>query len=83
MLVKIEKLKKYYEVIKKYSINNKFSVEIDKEYEYPYILIEVETLDFLPKLEDELSIYGDVQGLIFSTLEDNLYRILIYDSWIE
>lgn len=75
--------KEYFQIIKKYSINNNYVIGIDKEYESPYIIIEVDSLDFLPQMEYELDQLGDVQGLIFSTLDNNMYRILIYDCYIE
>lgn len=78
-----EHFQDYYDVISKYSITQT-RVKKDKEYEYPYTDIEVNSLEFLPKLEqDLLDIRDSIEGLIFRNIRENYYKIEIYNGYRE
>lgn len=80
-----ELLNKFAEIAKKYAKNN--IVTITEHYKFKeeyYINFEVDTLDFLPKLEQELDKLNDSSYmLIFSTFEDGTYGINIYDGYLD
>ena len=81
-----ELLNKFAEIIKKYSKDNK--VTITKHYEWKnenyYINFEVDSLDFLPKLEQDIDELNEgLYMLIFSTFEDGTYGINIYDGYLD
>ena len=49
-----------------------------------YINFEVDSLEFLPKLEQDLfNIYGTEYLLIFCTIDENTYGINIYNGYLD
>lgn len=77
-------IKQYDKVLKRISKNNKISHKVDSEYDFTYTVIEIDTLDILPKLEKKLfKINPQVQGLIFYTNGYGDYCIEIYDGYRE
>lgn len=81
-----ELLNQFAEITKKYAQNN--IVTITKHYQFKeddyYINFEVDSLDFLPKLERELDkLNNSLYMLIFSTFEDGTYGINIYDGYLD
>ena len=81
-----ELLNKFPEIAKKYAKNN--IVTITKHHQFKekdyYINFEIDSLDFLPKLERELDKLNDsLYMLIFSTFEDGTYGINIYDGYLD
>lgn len=82
----------YLEVIKKYAKNGNVELIIDDGDQIA--IIEVDSLDILPKFENDIrkargtvrSIdFADIHGLIFNTLneKEKVYQVDIYDSYIE
>lgn len=79
-----ELFNKYIKILHKYSINNIVTLTKD-EYECDHAIIEVNSLEVLPKIEKNLSKVCDnhIEGLIFSTISENYYSIEIYDGYRE
>lgn len=75
---------KYIQVLHKYSINDKVVLTKD-EWGNNHAIIEVKSLDFLPKLECDLRAFNSeyINGLIFSTINKNHYSIEVYDGYRE
>ncbi len=82
----------YLEVIKKYAKNG--NVELITDDENKIAIIEVDSLDILPKFENDIREargvaksfdFADIHGLIFNTLDEKekVYQVDIYDSYIE
>lgn len=82
----------YLKVIKKYAKDGK--VALVKEDGDEIAIIEVDSLDILPKFEKDIREnrgivksfdFTDIHGLIFNTLDEKekIYQIDIYDSYIE
>ena len=82
----------YLEVIKKYAKNG--NVELITDDGDQIAIIEIDSLDILPKFEKDIrkargivrSIdFADIHGLIFNTLneKEKVYQVDIYDSYIE
>ena len=73
------------EIAKKYASNN--SITITKHPLFGddyYINFEVDSLEFLPKLEQDLfNIYGTEYLLIFCTIDENTYGINIYNGYLD
>ena len=65
--------------------DNKIILTTHQQFEdYYYANFEVDSLDFLPQLEqDLLKIKSSIMGLIFSTIEDGTYEINIYDGYLD
>lgn len=81
-----ELLDRFAEIAKKYAKNN--TVTITKHYQFKeddyYIIFEVDSLDFLPKLEKDVTeLNGSPYILIFSTFDDGVYDINIYDGYLD
>jgi len=81
-----ELLNEFAEIAKEYAKNN--IVTITKHHKFKeddyYINFEVDSLDFLPKLEQELDkLNNSLYMLIFSTFEDGTYGINIYDGYLD
>lgn len=76
---------KFIETAKKYAKDNKIILTTHQQFEdYYYANFEVDSLDFLPQLEqDLLKIKSSIMGLIFSTIEDGSYEINIYDGYLD
>ena len=76
---------KYLNIAKKYSTDNNIEIREDEEYSsITYIIITVDSFDFLPKLEkDIVEEVRTIDGLIFSTVEEGFYDIEIYDGYRE
>jgi len=73
----------YIEVLKKYSIDD-IVIRKDKDYYRFYIDLDVKSFNFLPKLEQDLfNINSNINGLIFSSIEDSYYGLEIYDGYRE
>lgn len=82
----------YLKVIKKYAKNG--NVNLVKNNDYEIAVIEVDSLEILPKFEKDIREvrgisnnfdFGDIHGLIFNTLDEKekIYQIDIYDSYNE
>lgn len=81
-----ELLDKFAEIVRKYAKNN--IVNITKHYKFKednyYINFEVDSLDFLPKLENDVTeLNGTEYMLIFSTFYDGTYGINIYNGYLD
>lgn len=78
-------LNEFAEIVKKYSKNNIISItKHDKWEEDYYINFEADSLDFLPKLEQDLyNLNKTPYMLIFSTFEDETYGINIYYGYLD
>lgn len=80
-----ELLDKFAEIAKRYANNS--SIEITKHPKFGddyYIKFEVDSLEFLPKLEQDLyNIDGTQYLLIFSTYAENIYEINIYNGYLD
>lgn len=81
-----DKLNEFANIAKKYA--KKGIVNITKHYKWIdedyYINFEVDSLEFLPKLEQDLNFLSDVfYMLIFSTFDDGTYGINIYNGILE
>ncbi len=75
--------KDYIDVIGKYSMED-IELKKDEETGNYYIKIEVESLNFLPKLQQDLfNIRESIDGLIFNVIEDWYYYLEIYDGYRE
>lgn len=83
---------KYLKVIKKYAKDS--NVKLIKNNDYELAIIEVASLDILPKLEKDIREargivksfdFSDIHGLIFNTIneKEQIYQLEIYDSYIE
>lgn len=83
---------KYLKVIKKYDKNG--NVKLIKDDDYETAIIEVDSLEILPKLEKDIRKargivksfdFSDIHGLIFNTIDEKekIYQIDIYDSYNE
>lgn len=88
----LELPEKYLKVIKKYAKNG--NVKLVKEDIYEIAIIEVDSLEILPRLEKDIREargivhsldFPDIHGLIFSTIDEKekIYQIDIYDSYNE
>ncbi len=75
--------KYYVDIIRKYSNVNP-TLKSEDEY-IEYMEIEVNSLDFLPRLEQDLLDISPIhiEGLVFSTNEDGYYLIEIYNGYRE
>ena len=84
----------YLEVIEKYAKNGNIKLVKDDEFETDIAIIEVDSLEILPKLEKDIKEargtvqswdFEDIHGLIFNTLDEKekVYQVDIYDSYIE
>jgi len=82
----------YLKVIKKYAKNG--NVNLVKNNDYEIAIIEVDSLEILPKFEKDIREargivnsfdFADIHGLIFNTLDEKekIYQIDIYDSYNE
>ena len=82
----------YLKVIRKYAKNG--NVNIVKDDGYETAIIEIDSLDILPKFEKDLRKargivksfdFADIHGLIFNTIDEKekIYQIDIYDSYNE
>ena len=82
----------YLKVIKKYAKDG--NVKLSKEDYNEIAIIEVDSLDILPKFENDIRKargtvrsldFADIHGLIFNTLneKEKVYQVDIYDSYIE
>ena len=79
-------LNKFAEIIKKYSKDNNVIITKHDEWkdEDYYINFEVDSLEFLPKLEQDLNqLNKGLYMLIFSTFDDGTYGINIYDGYLD
>lgn len=78
-------LENFAKIAKKYASNN--SITITKHPKFGddyYINFEVDSLEFLPKLEQDLcNIDGTEYLLIFCTIEENTYGINIYNGYLD
>lgn len=83
---------KYLKVIKKYAKND--NVKLVKEDGYEIAIIEIDSLEILPRLEKDIREargivhsldFPDIHGLIFNTIDEKekIYQIDIYDSYNE
>lgn len=88
----LELPEKYLKVIKKYAKND--NVKLVKEDGYEIAIIEVDSLEILPRLEKDIREargivhsldFRDIHGLIFNTIDEKekIYQIDIYDSYNE
>lgn len=78
-----DNFKDYIEVLKKYSMDD-IIIKCEEEYYRYYIDLDVKSFDFLPKLEDDLlNINSNIEGLIFSSIEESYYKLEIYDGYRE
>ena len=88
----IELPENYLKVIKKYAKNG--NVELIKEDIFKTAIIEIDSLEILPKFEKDLRKargivksldFADIHGLIFNTIDEKekIYQITIYDSYNE
>ena len=78
-------LDRFAEIVKKYANNNSISITKHPMFgdDY-YINFEVDSLEFLPKLEQDLfNIDGTEYSLIFCTIEENTYEINIYNGYLD
>lgn len=84
----------YLEVIEKYAKNGNIKLVKDDEFETDIAIIEVDSLEILPKFENDIREirdntrsfdFGDIHGLIFNTLDEKekIYQVDIYDGYIE
>ena len=82
----------YLKVIKKYAKSG--NVKLVKEDGYETAIIEIDSLEILPKFEKDLRKsrgivesldFADIHGLIFNTIDEKkeIYQITIYDSYNE
>lgn len=78
-----DNFKDYIPIIKKYSMDE-ITIQKDEEYYRYYIDLDVKSFNFLPKLEqDLLDINDNIEGLIFSSIEEAYYKLEIYDGYRE
>ena len=80
-----ELLDNFAKIAKKYASNNSITVTKHPLFgdDY-YINFEVDSLEFLPKLEQDLfNIYGTEYLLIFCTIDENTYGINIYNGYLD
>ena len=82
----IDKLNEFANIAKKYAKNG--IVNITNHYKWVdeenYINFQVDSLEFLPKLEQDLdSLSNAFYMLIFSTFDDGTYGINIYNGMLE
>lgn len=88
----LELPEKYLNVIRKYAKNG--NVELVKNEGYETAIIEIDSLEILPKFERDIREargivnsldFADIHGLIFNTIdeEQKIYQIDIYDSYNE
>ena len=79
----ISYFKYYVDIIRKYS-NVTPTFKYEDEY-IEYMEIEVNSLDFLPRLEQDLLDISPIhiEGLIFSTIKNGHYLIEIYNGYRE
>ena len=86
--------KNYLEVIRKNAKDGNVELIKDDEFEFDIAIIEVDSLEILPKFEKDIREtrgivksldFEDIHGLIFNTLDEKekVYQIDIYDSYIE
>ena len=84
----------YLKVIEKYAKNGNIELVRDDEVETDIAIIEVDSLEILPKFENDIREargivqscdFEDIHGLIFNTLDEKekVYQVDIYDSYIE
>ena len=84
----------YLKVIEKYAKNGNIELVKDDEVETDIAIIEVDSLEILPKFENDIREargivqswdFEDIHGLIFNTLDEKekVYQVDIYDSYIE
>lgn len=78
-----DNFKSYIGIIEKYSMSETI-LRKDEDYYRYYIDIEVNSFSFLPNLEKDLfNVNANIEGLIFSTIEDGYYQLEIYDGYKE
>ena len=81
-----EKLNKFVEIAKKYAKNNTLTITKHQKFQEDdyYINFEVDSLEFLPKLEEDLyNLNKTPYMLIFSTFDDGTYGINIYNGYLD
>lgn len=89
---RLELPENYLKVIRKYA--KKGNVELVKNDGYETAVIEIDSLEIIPKFEKDIKEargivesfdFADIHGLIFNTIDEKekIYQIDIYDSYNE
>lgn len=79
-------LYKFAEIAKKYAKGNIVTITKHQQFREDdyYINFEVDSLEFLPKLEQDVcALNNSSYSLIFSTFEEGFYGINIYDGYLD